>query len=50
MAGNIIRDGRLFEPGQVKGLERLGNARLAICSLLVLVENDHCVTAGDRVS
>ena len=22
---------------------------LAICSLLVLVENDHCVSAGDRV-
>src|SRR6516164_3383003 len=23
---------------------------LAICSLLVLVENDHCLKAGDRVS
>jgi hypothetical protein len=23
---------------------------LAICSLLVLIEIDHCVSAGDRVS
>src|SRR6267142_3281444 len=27
-----------------------GRSALAICSLLVLVENDHCVSAGDRVS
>ena len=34
-----------------KGFLRLSLvAGLAICSLLVLVENDHCVSAGDRVS
>ena len=26
MAGNIIGDGRLFEPSQVKGLERFGGS------------------------
>jgi hypothetical protein len=39
---------RLSNDFQMKGI-LLGLA-LAICSLLVLVENDHCVSAGDRVS
>jgi hypothetical protein len=38
---------RLSNDFQMKGV-LLGMAP-AICSLLVLVENDHCVSAGDRV-